>query len=58
MVVLYHWDMPQVLQDAYGGLLSENFIADFEYFADTAFRLFGDRCAVFCSCSCSMHPTR
>ncbi|KAF8062721.1 hypothetical protein HT031_004051 [Scenedesmus sp. PABB004] len=43
MVVLYHWDMPQPLQDAYGGFTSPRIIDDFAYYADTAFRLFGHR---------------
>jgi beta-glucosidase/6-phospho-beta-glucosidase/beta-galactosidase len=42
-VVLYHWDLPQVLQDSYGGFLGSQIIEDFTYYADTAFRLFGDR---------------
>lgn len=42
-VTLYHWDMPQVLQDAYQGLTQPAFIEDFEYYADTAFRLFGGK---------------
>lgn len=44
VVTLYHWDLPQSLQDAYGGFLNtERFTQDFLYFAETAFSLFGDR---------------
>jgi beta-glucosidase/6-phospho-beta-glucosidase/beta-galactosidase len=42
-VVLYHWDLPQVLQSEYGGFLSPRIVDDFAYYADTAFRLFGSR---------------
>ena len=42
-VTLYHWDLPQVLQDSYKGFLSENIVDDFTYYADVAFRSFGDR---------------
>eukprot|EP00250_Pteridium_aquilinum_P035612 c9714_g1_i1 orf=119-1819(+) len=40
---LYHWDLPQSLQDAYGGWLSSSIIDDFAVYADTCFKLFGDR---------------
>jgi beta-glucosidase/6-phospho-beta-glucosidase/beta-galactosidase len=43
MVVLYHWDLPQALQDSYKGLLGRQIVDDFTYFADTAFNLFGSR---------------
>ncbi|KAJ3271120.1 hypothetical protein HDV01_007057 [Terramyces sp. JEL0728] len=43
-VTLYHWDLPQVLDDEYGGLLnSERLPIDFAYYAETCFREFGDR---------------
>lgn len=42
-VTLYHWDLPQGLEDKYGGLLSEKFEADFVHYADVCFRHFGDR---------------
>ncbi|KAH7439491.1 hypothetical protein KP509_04G064400 [Ceratopteris richardii] len=42
-VTLYHWDLPQALQDKYGGWLSENIIDDFLLFSDTCFHAFGDR---------------
>lgn len=42
-VTLYHNDMPQDLEDEYGGLLSRNVVRDFTAFADVCFREFGDR---------------
>ncbi|MQL69682.1 hypothetical protein Taro_001967 [Colocasia esculenta] len=42
-VTLYHFDMPQTLQDEYGGLLSPNFVGDFTAYADTCFKELGDR---------------
>lgn len=43
MITLYHWDLPQTLQDKYGGWESPNVVADFECFARTCFEAFGDR---------------
>ncbi|XP_066397533.1 beta-glucosidase 32-like [Miscanthus floridulus] len=40
---IYHFDLPQVLQDEYGGLLSSRFIEDYLAFAEVCFRSFGDR---------------
>lgn len=42
-VTLYHWDLPQVLQDAYGGFVGDELVRDFTYYAETAFKLYGDR---------------
>ncbi|GBF90818.1 beta-glucosidase-like [Raphidocelis subcapitata] len=43
-VTLYHWDLPQVLQDAYGGFLDgARFVPDFAYYAAAAFEAFGGR---------------
>eukprot|EP01018_Ginkgo_biloba_P002630 Gb_22955 [translate_table: standard] len=42
-VTLYHWDLPQSLQDEYGGFLSSNIVEDFVAFAEECFRAFGDR---------------
>ncbi|KAL2476199.1 putative beta-glucosidase 41 [Abeliophyllum distichum] len=40
---LYHWDLPQMLEDRYGGLLSHQVINDFQEYAFTCFKVFGDR---------------
>lgn len=40
---IYHFDLPQVLQDEYNGLLSPRFIEDFTAYAEVCFRSFGDR---------------
>ncbi|XP_045824007.1 non-cyanogenic beta-glucosidase-like [Trifolium pratense] len=42
-VTLFHWDLPQVLQDEYGGFLSYQIIDDFQDFANLCFKEFGDR---------------
>ncbi|CDP05535.1 unnamed protein product [Coffea canephora] len=42
-VTIYHWDMPQVLSDKYGGWLSPLIQDDFLHFAETCFKNFGDR---------------
>jgi len=44
-VTLYHWDLPQALQDEYGGWASERVVADFRAYAAAAFALFGTRVA-------------
>ncbi|XP_042479582.1 beta-glucosidase 13-like isoform X2 [Macadamia integrifolia] len=42
-VTLFHWDLPQALEDKYGGFLSPDIIYDFQDFADICFKEFGDR---------------
>ncbi|KAG7948012.1 hypothetical protein I3843_14G124300 [Carya illinoinensis] len=42
-VTIYHWDIPQALDDEYGGFLSDKVVEDFRDFADLCFREFGDR---------------
>jgi len=42
-VTIYHFDLPQALQDEYNGLLSPRFIEDFTAYADVCFKNFGDR---------------
>ncbi|OMO80499.1 Glycoside hydrolase, family 1 [Corchorus capsularis] len=40
---LYHWDLPQELEDKYEGWLSQQIVEDFEHYAFTCFQAFGDR---------------
>ncbi|KAL0700573.1 hypothetical protein Bca4012_056695 [Brassica carinata] len=40
---LHHFDLPQVLEDEYGGWLSRESVRDFTAYADTCFKEFGDR---------------
>ncbi|KAF8401468.1 hypothetical protein HHK36_012407 [Tetracentron sinense] len=42
-VTLFHSDLPQVLEDEYGGWLSQKIVKDFTAYADVCFREFGDR---------------
>ncbi|KAI3928249.1 hypothetical protein MKW98_023850 [Papaver atlanticum] len=42
-VTLYHWDLPQALEDRYDGWLSNRIIEDFNRYAYTCFEAFGDR---------------
>ncbi|KAM1417510.1 hypothetical protein ACFX1Q_021800 [Malus domestica] len=42
-VTLYHWDLPQALEDRYNGWLNPQIIKDFATYADTCFQHFGDR---------------
>ncbi|XP_057454108.1 vicianin hydrolase-like isoform X2 [Lotus japonicus] len=42
-VTLFHWDLPQVLEDEYGGFLSPKVVGDFHDYADVCFKTFGDR---------------
>ncbi|KAJ6825564.1 beta-glucosidase 25 [Iris pallida] len=42
-VTLYHWDLPQALEDRYDGWLNKQIIKDFENYARTCFEAFGDR---------------
>ncbi|KAL0725268.1 hypothetical protein Bca4012_039867 [Brassica carinata] len=41
-VTLYHYDLPQALEDEYGGWLNRKIIEDFTAFADVCFREFGE----------------
>ncbi|KAK9101029.1 hypothetical protein Scep_024459 [Stephania cephalantha] len=43
MVTLFHWDVPQVLEDEYGGFRSERILDDHAEFAELCFKEFGDR---------------
>jgi beta-galactosidase len=42
-ITLYHWDLPQALEDRYGGWLSRDIVEDFGQYARTCFQAFGDR---------------
>ena len=42
-VTIYHWDVPQALEDKYGSWLSETIVDDFEHYARILFTEFGDR---------------
>ncbi|KAJ7961780.1 Beta-glucosidase [Quillaja saponaria] len=42
-VTLHHNDLPQALEDDYGGWISQNIVKDFTEYADLCFRTFGDR---------------
>jgi beta-glucosidase len=42
-VTLFHWDLPQALEDRYGGWLHSQIVDDFVHYASTCFKEFGDR---------------
>jgi beta-glucosidase len=42
-VTLFHWDVPQVLQDKYSGFIDRRIVDDFVYYADVAFSRFGSK---------------
>jgi hypothetical protein len=39
---LFHWDLPQALQDKYKGFLSKEVVQDFERYAKVCYESFGD----------------
>ena len=43
ILTLYHWDLPQALQDEYGGWESRRIIEDFTNYSVELFKHFGDR---------------
>jgi beta-glucosidase/6-phospho-beta-glucosidase/beta-galactosidase len=43
MATLYHWDMPALLQNKYGGWLGDEVVGDFAEYARVAYGRFGDR---------------
>ncbi|XWS73703.1 hypothetical protein CRYUN_Cryun02cG0151300 [Craigia yunnanensis] len=42
-VTLHHTDLPQALEDEYGGWINRKIVRDFTAYADVCFREFGDR---------------
>ncbi|KAI3872508.1 hypothetical protein MKX03_004571 [Papaver bracteatum] len=42
-VTLFHWDLPQPLEDEYGGFLSPRIMDDFKDYAELCYKEFGDR---------------
>lgn len=42
-ITLYHWDLPQALEDRYRGWLNRQIVDDFGEYARTCFDAFGDR---------------
>jgi len=42
-VTLYHWDLPQALQDKYGGWVDDQILVDYADYARLCFEQFGDR---------------
>ncbi|KAG0460239.1 hypothetical protein HPP92_023367 [Vanilla planifolia] len=42
-VTLFHWDLPQALEDRYNGWLSPQIIQDYATYAEICFKEFGDR---------------
>jgi len=63
-VTLYHWDLPQALEDMYDGWLSSRIEDDFKHYADICFRAFGDRvkywmtvrCVYYMLCNANFSP--
>ena len=43
LVTIYHWDLPQNLEDKYAGWLSSEIERDFANYARICFERFGDR---------------
>lgn len=43
VITVYHWDLPQELQDLYGGWESREIIEDFNKYCVTLFQRYGDR---------------
>ncbi|PHU30133.1 Beta-glucosidase 12 [Capsicum chinense] len=43
LVSIFHWDLPQALEDEYQGFLSTQIVDDFRDYAELCFKEFGDR---------------
>ncbi|TVU51448.1 hypothetical protein EJB05_02879, partial [Eragrostis curvula] len=42
-VTLFHWEIPQALEEEYGSFLSPRIVNDYKNYAEVCFRNFGDR---------------
>ncbi|XP_008384453.3 beta-glucosidase 12-like [Malus sylvestris] len=42
-VTIFHWDLPQALEEEYGGFLSPKIVNHFRDFAEICYKAFGDR---------------
>ncbi|RXI04206.1 hypothetical protein DVH24_038480 [Malus domestica] len=42
-VTIFHWDLPQALEEEYGGFLNRQIVNHFRDYAELCFKLFGDR---------------
>ncbi|KAI4324288.1 hypothetical protein L6164_023839 [Bauhinia variegata] len=42
-VTIFHWDLPQALEDEYGGFLSPRIVNDFRDYSELCFKEFGDK---------------
>ncbi|MBQ7257462.1 MAG: family 1 glycosylhydrolase [Abditibacteriota bacterium] len=42
-ITLFHWDLPQYLQDAFGGFLSRDIVGYFQYYTEVMVKALGDR---------------
>ncbi|CAA7021611.1 unnamed protein product [Microthlaspi erraticum] len=40
---IFHWDLPDALENAYGGFLGAEIVKDFQDYAELCFQKFGDR---------------
>lgn len=57
VLTLYHWDVPQALQDKYGAWESREIIEDFNEYCITLFKRFGDRVKYWVSLNEQNHNT-
>ncbi|MDR3518724.1 MAG: glycoside hydrolase family 1 protein [Azospirillaceae bacterium] len=58
IVTLYHWDVPLALVDAYGAWESRRIVADFDRYATTLFKRYGDRVKYWISLNEQNEDTR
>ncbi|XP_050224893.1 beta-glucosidase 24-like [Mercurialis annua] len=42
-VTIFHWNVPQDIEDSYGGFRSHNIVSDYNDYAELCFKRFGDR---------------